>query len=149
MVSDNKKSARRAKARLADFSLGPIRLEQKGFILALDKCSNRYPLVGGMRQRCFDGTNFKPPKLLENAQTPTTMAPTHFVGDRVHAVLARFSLLSLILVFLFLPVIKPRIIPSLELIEVCQPLLLKPLYTLEVATTCEKFLRNISVTKAI
>ena len=25
----------------------------------------------------------------ENAQTPTTMAPTYFVGDQVHAVLAR------------------------------------------------------------
>jgi len=38
----------------------------------------RYPLVGGMRQRRFDGINFKPRKLLENAQTPTS---------RVHAVL--------------------------------------------------------------
>jgi len=38
----------------------------------------RYPLVGGMRQRHFDGINFKPRKLLENAQTPTS---------RVHAVL--------------------------------------------------------------
>jgi hypothetical protein len=44
-------------------------------------------LVGGTRQRYFDGTHFKPRKLPENAQTPTTMAPTHFVGDRVHAVL--------------------------------------------------------------
>jgi hypothetical protein len=44
-------------------------------------------LVGGMRQRHFDGTNFKPRKLPENAQTPTTPAPTHFVGVRVHAVL--------------------------------------------------------------
>src|SRR6266511_3130283 len=39
----------------------------------------RYPLVGGTRQRHFDGTNFKPRKLPENAQTPTS---------RVHAVLA-------------------------------------------------------------
>jgi hypothetical protein len=44
----------------------------------------RYPLVGGTGQRHFDGTNFKPKKLLENAQTPTTMAPM-LVGDRVHA----------------------------------------------------------------
>ena len=41
----------------------------------------RYPQVGGTRQLHFDGTNFKPHKLLENAQTPTS---------RVHAVLARF-----------------------------------------------------------
>jgi len=38
----------------------------------------RYPLVGGMRQRRFDGTNLEQRKLLENAQTPTS---------RVHAVL--------------------------------------------------------------
>jgi len=37
----------------------------------------RYPLVGGTRQRHFAGTNFKPRKLVENAQTPTR---------RVHAV---------------------------------------------------------------
>jgi len=30
----------------------------------------RYPLVGGTRQRHFDGTNFEPRKMLENAQTP-------------------------------------------------------------------------------
>jgi hypothetical protein len=41
----------------------------------------RYPLVGGTRQRQFAGTNFKPRKLLENAQTPTS---------RVHAVLGGF-----------------------------------------------------------
>ena len=41
----------------------------------------RYPLVGGMRQRRFDGTNSKPRKLPQNAQSPTS---------RVHAVLARF-----------------------------------------------------------
>jgi hypothetical protein len=34
--------------------------------------------VGGTRQRHFDGTNFEPRKLPENAQTPTR---------RVHAVL--------------------------------------------------------------
>jgi len=38
----------------------------------------RYPLVGGTRKRHFDGTNLKPRKLLENAQTPIS---------RVHAVL--------------------------------------------------------------
>jgi len=38
----------------------------------------RYPLVGGTRQRHFDGTNSKPRKLPENAATPTS---------RVHAVL--------------------------------------------------------------
>jgi hypothetical protein len=43
----------------------------------------RYPLVGGMRQRHFAGTSFKPNKLLENAQTPTS---------RVHAVLGAFLL---------------------------------------------------------
>ena len=47
-----------------------------------------YPLVGGTRQRHFAGINFKPRKLLENAPTPTTMAPALFAGDRVHAVLA-------------------------------------------------------------
>jgi hypothetical protein len=39
---------------------------------------SRYPLVGGTRQRQFDGNNSKPRKLLKNAQTPTS---------RVHAVL--------------------------------------------------------------
>jgi len=39
---------------------------------------SRYLLVGGTRQRHFAGTSFKPRKLLENAQTPTS---------RVHAVL--------------------------------------------------------------
>jgi len=45
--------------------------------------SVRYPLVGGTRQRHFDGTNFKPRKLPENAQTPTS---------RVHAVLGAVEL---------------------------------------------------------
>ena len=40
----------------------------------------RYPLVGGTRERHFDGTSFKPRKVPENAQTPTS---------RVHAVLGR------------------------------------------------------------
>ena len=38
----------------------------------------RYPLVGGTRERHFDGTSFKPRKLPENAPTPTS---------RVHALL--------------------------------------------------------------
>jgi len=38
----------------------------------------RYPLVGGTRQRRFDGTSFEPKKPLENAASPT---------NRVHAVL--------------------------------------------------------------
>ncbi len=42
---------------------------------------SRYPLVGGTRERHFDGTSYKPRKLLENAQTPTS---------RVHAVLGGF-----------------------------------------------------------
>jgi len=45
------------------------------------------PLVGGPRQRHFDGINLKPRKLLENAQTPTIMTPACFAGVRVHAVL--------------------------------------------------------------
>ena len=44
-------------------------------------------LVGGTRERHFDGTHFKPHKMLENAQTPTTMAPAFFAGVRVHALL--------------------------------------------------------------
>ena len=52
----------------------------------------RYPLVGGTRQRHFNGTHSKPRKELENAPTPTTMAPAFFAGDRVHAVLGGFVL---------------------------------------------------------
>jgi hypothetical protein len=54
------------------------------FSLSLAKPPNgeRYPLVGGTRQRRFDGTNFKPRKMPENAQTPTS---------RVHAVLGRLN----------------------------------------------------------
>jgi hypothetical protein len=40
----------------------------------------RYPLVGGTRERHFDGTSLRPRIRPENAQTPTS---------RVHAVLAR------------------------------------------------------------
>src|SRR5215211_6717503 len=32
-------------------------------------------LVSGVRQRHYDGTHFKPHKLLENTQTPTTLVP--------------------------------------------------------------------------
>jgi hypothetical protein len=42
----------------------------------------RYPRVGGMRQRHFDGNSFEPRKLPENAATPTR---------RVHAVLGCFK----------------------------------------------------------
>jgi len=49
--------------------------------------------MGGTRERHFDGTGFKPRKVLENAPTPTTMAPAFFAGDRVHTVLG--SLLRL------------------------------------------------------
>jgi len=42
----------------------------------------RYPRVGGTRQRRFNGTNFKPRNLPENAATPTR---------RVHAVLGAFD----------------------------------------------------------
>jgi hypothetical protein len=46
----------------------------------------RYPLVGGTRQRHFDGANSKPRKLPENAQTPTS---------RVHAVLGAWQLMDM------------------------------------------------------
>ena len=49
---------------------------------ALDRCSNRYPLVGGTRQRHFSGTHSKPHKVPENAPTPTS---------RVHAVLGALT----------------------------------------------------------
>ena len=42
----------------------------------------RYPRVGGMGSRHFAGTNLKPRKLPENAQTPTR---------RVHAVLGALT----------------------------------------------------------
>jgi hypothetical protein len=45
----------------------------------------RYPLVGGTRQRHFAGTNLKPRELPENAQTPTS---------RVHAVLAATAVIQ-------------------------------------------------------
>src|SRR3990172_2836897 len=43
----------------------------------------RYPLVGGTRQRYFDGTNSKPRKVPKNAATPTS---------RVHALLGAVEL---------------------------------------------------------
>jgi hypothetical protein len=42
----------------------------------------RYPLVGETRKRQFAGTNFKPRKVPENAQSPTS---------RVHAVLGNLA----------------------------------------------------------
>src|SRR5215207_7642449 len=69
------------------------------FLTSLSPNGWRYPLVGGTGQRHFSGTNSKPHKLLENAQTPTTtlapgasagVAPMLF-GDRVHAVLGGIS----------------------------------------------------------
>jgi len=45
----------------------------------------RYPLVGGTGQCHFDGTNLKPHKLPENAQTPTS---------RVHALFGGFYLIK-------------------------------------------------------
>jgi hypothetical protein len=39
----------------------------------------RYPLVGGTRQRNFDGINFKPQKLPENAQSPSRPAGSALV----------------------------------------------------------------------
>ena len=47
----------------------------------------RYPLVGGTRERRFAGINFKPRKVPENAQTPTS---------RVHALLGAFTNSSII-----------------------------------------------------
>jgi hypothetical protein len=46
----------------------------------------RYPLVGGTRQRRFDGINFKPCKPLENAQTPTIVVLVHFQGSGAHPI---------------------------------------------------------------
>ena len=48
----------------------------------------RYPLVGGTRQRHFDGTSLKPRKVHKNAATPTS---------RVHAVLGGFHFLARLL----------------------------------------------------
>jgi len=46
--------------------------------LLLSPNSVRNPLVGGTRQRPFDGINFKPRKLLENPHAAMLS------GDRVH-----------------------------------------------------------------
>ena len=46
-------------------------------------------LQGYEIQHHFAGTSLKPRKVPENAQTPTTMAPAYFAGDRVQAVLGR------------------------------------------------------------
>jgi hypothetical protein len=62
------------------FSLQSVRIKVWYKTLIAGKPPNglRYPLVGGTRQRHFDGINLKPHKLPENAQTPTS---------RVHALL--------------------------------------------------------------
>jgi hypothetical protein len=52
-------------------------------VLPNDLC---YPLVGGTRERHFDGTNFKPRKLPETAPVPTCW---------VHALLVSFQSLQL------------------------------------------------------
>ena len=52
--------------------------------------------MGGGRQRRFAGTNLKPHRLLENAQTPTS---------RVHAVLGGLTMI-LVQVFAFSSLIK-------------------------------------------
>jgi len=44
------------------------------------------PAVGGTRQRRFAGTNLKPHKLLENAQSPTTIVPVLFRGSGARGV---------------------------------------------------------------
>jgi len=72
----------------------------------------RYPLVGGMRQRYFDGTNFKPNKRLENAQTPTS---------RVHAVLGGDWILQSGIAdkaLLMLPEISVLVCPSHQLLHI-------------------------------
>jgi hypothetical protein len=46
----------------------------------------RYPLVGGTRQRHFAGTNFKPRKVLENAQMPTITTPVFARGSGARCV---------------------------------------------------------------
>jgi hypothetical protein len=67
--------------RLLERSLTHIQGQNKKLKILRIQAANglRYPLVGGTRQRCFDGASFKPHKVPENAQTPTS---------RVHAVLA-------------------------------------------------------------
>jgi hypothetical protein len=40
----------------------------------------RYPLVGGTRQRHFDGTRLEPRKLPENAQIPTSQVHASLGG---------------------------------------------------------------------
>ena len=47
---------------------------------------SRYPLVGGTRQRLLNGTNYKPRKLPENAQTPTSRVHALLGGDRFAAI---------------------------------------------------------------
>ena len=61
----------------------------------------RYPRVGGRRQRHFAGTDFKPRKLLENAQTPTR---------RVHALLGGVCFVCVLLYVM----IDPSLAQSLK-----------------------------------
>jgi len=70
IVSDNQKSATGESPCSADFVLGPVKLDHKEFISALDRCSNRYPLVGGTRQRHFDGTSLSHENCLKTRRLP-------------------------------------------------------------------------------
>ena len=56
--------------------------------LVLNEAANgwRYPLVGGTRGSHFDGTNFKPRKLPENAPTPTITTPVLVRGSGARCV---------------------------------------------------------------
>ena len=65
------------------YNLDSKRSEVALFIVIFSVAPNgeRYPLVGGTRQRHFAGTNSKPRKLLENAQTPTSRVHALFGGS--------------------------------------------------------------------
>jgi len=47
-----------------------------------------------MRQRLFDRTNFKPRKMLENAQTPTIMTPLFLRGSGASCVGQFYAMLQ-------------------------------------------------------
>ena len=80
----------------SSFNALPTDLLQNDLVLANGV---RYPLVGGTRQRHFTGTNSKPRRLPENAQTPTS---------RVHAVLGGFDEYTIFVFTLaFLFILKP------------------------------------------
>ena len=61
----------------------------------------RYPLVGGTRQRHFDGTNFKPRKVPENAQTPTTIVLVLYQGSGARIVSPLVNGCAIIIFFSF------------------------------------------------